>query len=63
MGLPYEGMKLIDANAEDVSSGVIMEGAGLNHDDWIVLIAAEEPRKSRHNLKTLHLCLMNLKKP
>lgn len=46
-----KGWKLIDANAEDISSGVIMEGAGLNPDDWIVLIAAREPRKSRPQLE------------
>ena len=46
-----KGWKLIDANAEDISSGVIMEGAGLNPDDWIVLIAAREPRKSRPKLE------------
>ena len=46
-----KGWKLIDANAEDISSGVIMEGAGLNPDDWIVLIAAREPRKVRPQLE------------
>ena len=46
-----KGWKLIDANAEDISSGVIMEGAELNPDDWIVLIAAREPRKSRPQLE------------
>jgi len=46
-----KGWKLIDANAEDISSGVIMEGAGLNPDDWIVLIAAREPRKSKPQLE------------
>ena len=46
-----KGWKLIDANAEDISSGVIMEGTGLNPDDWIVLIAAREPRKSRPQLE------------
>jgi len=46
-----KGWKLIDANAEDISSGVIMEGLGLNPDDWIVLIAAREPRKSRPQLE------------
>lgn len=46
-----KGWKLIDANAEDISSGVIMEGSGLNPDDWIVLIAAREPRKSRPQLE------------
>lgn len=46
-----KGWKLIDANAEDISSGVIMEGAGLNPDDWIVLIAARDPRKSRPQLE------------
>lgn len=46
-----KGWKLIDANSEDISSGVIMEGAGLNPDDWIVLIAAREPRKSRPQLE------------
>ena len=46
-----KGWKLIDANTEDISSGVIMEGAGLNPDDWIVLIAAREPRKSRPQLE------------
>ena len=28
-----------------------MEGSGLNPDDWIVLIAAREPRKSRPQLE------------
>jgi len=46
-----KGWKLIDANSEDISSGVIMEGAGLNPDDWIVLIAAREPRNSRPQLE------------
>ena len=46
-----KGWKLIDANAEDISSGVIMEGAGLNPDDWIVLIAARESRKFRPRLE------------
>ena len=45
-----KGWKLIDANAENVSDGVVMSGPGLNSDDWIVLIATREPRKSRPSL-------------
>ena len=46
-----KGWKLIDANAEDIASGVIMEGPGLNPDDWVVLIAAREPRNSRPQIE------------
>ena len=45
-----KGWKLIDANAENVSDGVVMSGSGLNPDDWIVLIA-REPRTSRPSLE------------
>ena len=31
--------------------GVVMEGPGLNPDDWLVLIAAREPRKVRPQLE------------
>jgi len=46
-----KGWKLIDANSEDIGEGVVMEGPGLNPDDWIVLIAAREPRKVRPQLE------------
>tara|TARA_B100001248_G_C27307590_1_gene420259 strand:- start:42 stop:941 length:900 start_codon:yes stop_codon:yes gene_type:complete len=46
-----KGWKLIDANAESVADGVIMSGAGLNPDDWIVIIATREPRKARPELE------------
>lgn len=46
-----KGWKLIDANAENVSDGVVMSGSGLNSDDWIVLIATREPRISRPSLE------------
>lgn len=46
-----KGWKLIDANSEDIEAGVVMEGAGPNQDDWIVLIAAREPREVRPKLE------------
>ena len=46
-----KGWKLIDANSEDIESGVVMEGAGPNQDDWIVLIAARDPREVRPQLE------------
>ena len=57
-----KGWKLIDANAENVSDGVVMSGSGLNSDDWIVLIATREPRISRPSLEDLDLCFKNLRK-
>ena len=46
-----KGWKLINANAEDIESGVVMSGPGPNPDDWIVLIAARDERKSRPELE------------
>ena len=46
-----KGWKLIDANAEDIKSGVIMEGPGPNPDDWIVLIVTRDARTSRPQLE------------
>ena len=46
-----KGWKLIDANSEDISEGVVMEGPGLNSDDWLVLIAARDSRKDRPQLE------------
>ena len=46
-----KGWKLIDANAEDITSGVIMEGPGPNSDDWIVLIVTRDARTSRPQLE------------
>ena len=46
-----KGWKLIDANSEDIEAGVVMEGAGPNQDDWIVLIAARDPREVRPKLE------------
>jgi shikimate kinase len=46
-----KGWKLIDANAEDITSGVIMEGPGPNSDDWIVLIVIRDARTSRPQLE------------
>ena len=46
-----KGWKLIDANAEDITSGVIMEGPGPNPDDWIVLIVTRDARTSRPQLE------------
>ena len=39
-----KGWKLIDANAETIDSSVVMEGPGLNPDDWIVLLACRDER-------------------
>ena len=39
-----KGWRLINANAEDIESGVVMSGPGPNPDDWIVLIAARDER-------------------
>ena len=46
-----KGWRLINANAEDIESGVVMSGAGPNPDDWIVLIAARDERKARPELE------------
>ena len=46
-----KGWKLIDANSEDINEGVVMEGPGLNPDDWVVLIAARDPRKDRPQIE------------
>ena len=46
-----KGWRLINANAEDIESGVVMSGPGPNPDDWIVLIAARDERKSRPELE------------
>ena len=46
-----KGWKLIDANAEEIAEGVIMEGAGLNPDDWIVIIALRDERENRPELE------------
>ncbi|MED6337512.1 MAG: hypothetical protein VYC12_00650 [Candidatus Thermoplasmatota archaeon] len=46
-----KGWKLIDANAEDITSGVIMEGPGPNSDDWIVLIITRDARTNRPQLE------------
>ena len=46
-----KGWRLINANAEDIDSGVVMSGPGPNPDDWIVLIAARDERKSRPELE------------
>ena len=46
-----KGWKLIDANSEDINEGVVMEGPGLNPDDWVVLIAARDSRKNRPKLE------------
>ena len=46
-----KGWKLIDANSEDINEGVVMEGPGLNPDDWVVLIAARDSRKNRPQLE------------
>ena len=46
-----KGWKLIDANAEDITSGVIMEGPGPNSDDWTVLIVTRDARTSRPQLE------------
>ena len=39
-----KGWKLIDANAEDITSGVVMEGPGPHPDDWTVLIVTRDAR-------------------
>ena len=36
---------------EDINEGVVMEGPGLNPDDWVVLIAARDSRKNRPQLE------------
>ena len=46
-----KGWRLINANAEDIESGVVMSGPGPNPDDWIVLIAARDERISRPELE------------
>ena len=46
-----KGWKLIDANAEDITSGVVMEGPGPNPDDWTVLIVTRDARTSRPQLE------------
>ena len=46
-----KGWRLINANAEDTESGVVMSGPGPNPDDWIVLIAARDERKARPELE------------
>ena len=46
-----KGWTLINANAEDIESGVVMSGPGPNPDDWIVLIAARDERKARPELE------------
>lgn len=46
-----KGWRLINANAEDIESGVVMSGPGPNPDDWIVLIAARDERKARPELE------------
>lgn len=46
-----KGWRLINANVEDIESGVVMSGPGPNPDDWIVLIAARDERKSRPELE------------
>ena len=46
-----KGWRLINANAEDIESGVVMSGPGPKPDDWIVLIAARDERKSRPELE------------
>tara|TARA_B100000963_G_scaffold68262_1_gene56497 strand:+ start:165 stop:1061 length:897 start_codon:yes stop_codon:yes gene_type:complete len=46
-----KGWKLIDANAEEIADGVIMEGAGPNPDDWIVIIALRDERENRPELE------------
>ena len=46
-----KGWRLINANAEDIESGVVMSGSGPNPDDWIVLIAARDERKARPELE------------
>tara|TARA_B100000945_G_scaffold227112_1_gene183772 strand:+ start:787 stop:1686 length:900 start_codon:yes stop_codon:yes gene_type:complete len=46
-----KGWKLIDANAEDIASGVVMEGPGPNPDDWTVLIVTRDARTSRPQLE------------
>ncbi len=46
-----KGWRLINANAEDIESGVVMSGPGPNPDDWIVLIATRDERKSRPELE------------
>ena len=46
-----KGWRLINANAEDIESGVVMSGPGPNPDDWIVLIAARDERKDRPELE------------
>ena len=46
-----KGWRLINANAEDIEAGVVMSGPGPNPDDWIVLIAARDERKSRPELE------------
>ena len=47
-----KGWTLINANAEDIESGVVMSGAGPNPDDWVVIIAARDERKTRPELES-----------
>ena len=46
-----KGWKLIDANAETIDSSVVMEGPGLNPDDWIVLLACRNERPKKPELE------------
>ena len=47
-----KGWKLINANAEDIETGVVMSGPGPNPDDWVVIIAARDERKTRPELES-----------
>jgi len=46
-----KGWKLIDANAESIEEGIVMEGPGLNPDDWDVLIICREERNVKPELE------------
>ena len=45
------GWKLIDANAEDARSGMLLESVGPNSDDWTVLLVLRGDREKRPEME------------
>ena len=49
------GWKLVDVNAEDARSGLLLESQGPNSDDWNVLLVCRGPRENRPQLEDFSL--------
>ena len=51
LGLPEPGWKLVDINAEDAQSGLLLESPGPSADDWKVILVCRGDREKRPQLE------------